>query len=208
MTRQWFWRNAFGLEDFRSSTDVYSFCRDFFDGVEQGDGVEIPPLVMSKARLVQSNYNYRRPLSRAVLALLANQRPTDFSDPHAEVLDSVYLQLSHTPNLHHIYPRNFLDNIEGLPKEVSADSLMNICYLRRKTNIEIGDQNPLEYFKEFDVEVRDFNSILKSHLIPSEYIEREEFRPSDYRDFLFRRAECLAEKLRDALPDVEVSIVD
>ncbi len=135
MARQWLWRNAFGLESFNNSTDVYSYAADFFGKLEQGQTPEIPPLRLSRSALVQSSYYYRNARSRAVLAWLANQRPIDFSDPKAEVLDNVYLLMTQAPNLHHIYPQNFLKNVESLPTDASSDSLMNICYLRAKTNI-------------------------------------------------------------------------
>ena len=207
LARQWFWRTAFGLENFRAAGQVYNFCEHFFERLESGMPVRIPTLAVSKTRLVQSSYYYRDALSRAVLAFLANQRPIDFSDPHAEVLDNVYLLLSQAPNLHHIYPRGFLKGVDGLPEGTDADSLMNICYLRARTNVQVSGENPFSYFQQFR-HVRDFDSILKSHLIPRGYIDREEFNPSDYRDFLFARAQWFAEELRDALPDVEVTIVD
>ena len=81
LVRQWFWRNTFGLEDFRSSTDVYNYCENFFTPLEQGKDVTIPRLEISRARLVGAKYNHRNALSRAVLAFLANQGPIDFSDP-------------------------------------------------------------------------------------------------------------------------------
>lgn len=205
--KQWFWSTAFGLEDFRRSDEVYDYCTKFFDTFERGEKTIIPQLVLSKTKLVQSSYYYRGALSRAVLAFLAKQNPRDFSDPDAEVLDNVYLRLSQAPELHHIYPRNFLQNIEGLPEDVSIDSLMNICYLRAKTNIKIGDKNPLHYFQEFQ-SVKNFDSILESHLIPREFIERDEFKPEDYKDFLYARAELFCQKLKAELPDVDVRIVD
>ena len=207
VARQWFWRNAFGLEDFRSSTDVYSYCESFFSPLEQGKGVTIPRLEISRARLVGTKYNHRNALSRAVLAFLAYNGPIDFSDPNASVLDNVYLLLSQAPNLHHIYPQNFLSQVSGLPTDASVDSLMNICFLRARTNIQISDQNPLVYFKSFQ-SVKNFESILESHLIPRAYIEKEGFTPTDYRDFLFARADRFAEKLRYWLPNVEVSVVE
>ena len=207
LARQWFWRNAFGLESFNNSTDVYRFCEDFFRSLEKGEQPSIPSLSLSRSRLVQASYYYRSALSRAVLAFLANQRPIDFGDPHAEVLDNVYLQLSQAPNLHHMYPQNFLKKAEGLPSDVSPDSLMNICYLRAKTNIQISDKNPLEYFRKYK-DVRDFESILQSHLIPAEFISRVTFEPADYRDFLFARADLFTQKLRETLPDVDVRIED
>ena len=207
IAKQWFWRTAFGLEDFRRADEVYNYCTKFFDKIGQGEEPTIPQLALSKTRFVQTSYYYRSALSRAVLAFLAKQNPLDFSDPDAEVLDNVYLLLSQAPNLHHIYPRNFLETVKGLPEDVAIDSLMNICYLRAKTNIKIGDKNPLQYFIELKG-VDNFNNILKSHLIPKEFIERDEFKPEDYKDFLYARAELFCKKMRDELPNVEVEIVE
>jgi hypothetical protein len=205
LARQWFWRNAFGLDTFGNSSDVYRFSEEFFARLETGATVSIAPLTLSKTRLVHADYYYRGSLSRAVLAFLANLRPIDFSDPHAEVLDSVYLLLSQAPNLHHFYPRNFLAGVPGLPWDVSADSLMNICYLRAKTNIQISDDNPLDYIKNYK-DIRNFDQILASHLLPTQFLERKSFIPNDYRDFLFARADLFASKVRDALPNVEITI--
>lgn len=207
IARQWFWRNAFGLESFNNSTEVYNFAADFFRDLEKGNAPSIQPLAVSRSRFVQANYNYRNALSRAVLACLANQQPVDFGDPDAEVLDNVYLQLSHAPNLHHIYPQNFLRDIEGLPPDASPDSLMNICFLRARTNIQISDRNPLDYFRDFQ-DIRGFDDILASHLIDPRFIERDSFAPEDYREFLYARADAFCQRLKDALPDVTVNIVD
>lgn len=205
--KQWFWRTAFGGEDFRRADEVYSYCTDVFDKIERGEKPGFPELLLSKKTLVEASYYYRSALSRAVLAFLAKQNPLDFSDPDAEVLDSVYLTLSQAPNLHHIYPQNFLENVEGLPNDVDINSLMNICYLRARTNKEVRDKNPPHYFREFK-SVEDFEKILESHLIPKEFIERQEFHPSDYKDFLFARAALFCQKLKDELPDVQVRIID
>jgi len=207
IAKQWFWRTAFSTEDFRRADEVYNYCTEFFDKLERGENPIIAPLILSKTKLVQTSYYYRGALSRAVLAFLAKQKPLDFSDPDAEVLDSVYLLLPQAPNLHHIYPQNFLQDIEGLPEDSPIDSLMNICYLRAKTNIKIGDKNPLHYFQEFEI-VSNFDNILKSHLISKEFIEKEEFKPDDYKDFLYTRAALFCQKLKDEMPDVEVKIVD
>ncbi|MEK0338043.1 MAG: hypothetical protein QQN41_11475, partial [Nitrosopumilus sp.] len=207
ISKQWFWRTAFGIEDFRRADEVYDYCSDFFGKVEQGEKPIIPKLSLSRTKLVQTSYYYRGALSRAVLAFLAKQNPLDFSDPDAEVLDNVYLLLSQAPHLHHIYPRNFLEKVQGLPENLAIDSLMNICYLRAKTNIKIGDRNPLHYFREFK-DVDNFDNILESHLIPKEFIERDEFKPADYKDFLYARAELFCKKLREELPDLEVEIVE
>lgn len=206
LARQWFWRTAFGVDDFRSSSDIYDACESFFDSLERGEQPVIFPLAVSRSKLIQTSYNYRNALSRAVLGFLASQKPIDFSDPQAEVLDNVYLLLSQAPNLHHIYPLNFLKDVP-LPKGADPNSLMNICFLRALTNIRIGDKNPLTYFEDFKNQPG-FDDILDSHLIPSEFINRNEFAPTDYEEFLNVRAERFAQRLAQSLPDVEVTITD
>lgn len=202
IARQWFWRNAFGLEEFRASSDVIHWCDNFFTPLEQGKAVTIPALNLSLKKLIDASYNYRNSLSRAVLAFLAKQNPLDFSDKDAEVLDNVYLLLSQAPNLHHIYPLNFLEQVKNLGAD--PNSLMNICYLRARTNIQISDKNPLVYFKGF----KGLEPILKSHLIPEEFIERKKFEPKEYGDFLLARAAWLGKRLKSELTDVEFQIVD
>jgi hypothetical protein len=207
MVRQWFWRTAFDDIDFRRADEVYSYCIDFFDKLEKGEKPEFKPLELSKQRIIGASYYYKNALSRAVMAFLANQKPIDFTDPDAEVLDNVYLRLSQAPNLHHIYPQNFLDKIQ-LPDKEMIDSLMNICFLRAQTNIKIGDKNPLHYFKEFEKQnPKRFDEILNSHLIPKDFIQKSEFIPKDYVEFLNARVELFAKKIKEALPDVTVKVV-
>lgn len=207
LARQWFWRTAFGHEDFRRADEVYQYCTDFFDRLNASERPEIAPLVLSKTKLVQASYYYRSALSRSVLAFFAKQNPLDFTDPDADVLDNVYLLLSQAPNLHHIYPQNFLKGVKSLNGDISIDSLMNICFLRSKTNIHIGDRNPLHYFKEYE-SIRDFDRILDSHLIPRQFIEKDAFAPEDYRSFLYARAELFCQRLKNELTDVEVRITE
>jgi len=206
IVRQWFWATAFGLEDFRRATDVYSYCTEFFDKLETQGSYAIDSITISKKRLVETEYYYRDAFCRAVLAFLANQTPRDFSDYNAEVLDSVYLLLAHSPNLHHIYPLNFLSGVKW-SEPCHMDSLMNICYLRAKTNIHVGDKNPLHYFREYHG-TSHFDEILQSHLIPKDFIEREQFVPSDYQEFLYARADRVCQKLKQELPDVKVNIAE
>lgn len=206
LCRQWFYRTAFGLEDFRRADQVYDFCTDFFEILERGETVAIPKLIVSKNALTSTSYYYRGASSRAVLAILAKQNPIDFEHPDAEVLDDVYPELSQAPNLHHIYPQNFLKD-KGLPGNTPIHSLMNICFLRAKTNIRIGDNSPLVYFKDYKQKNENaYSKIIQSHLIPIEYIERDKFDPKDYESFLDARADLFIKALKAELPDVELEV--
>lgn len=204
MIRQWFWRNVFRQGSFNTSSEVYRHC-EAFARLERGERMVIDPVTISRRRLINANYQYRNAFSRAVLAFLAYLGPRDFTDARAAVLDNVYLDLRQTPNLHHIYPRSFLDQNGRLPPGFSRDSLMNICFLRALTNTQISDRNPIDYFKTYAA-VPGFDAILESHLIPREFIERTSYTPEDYRSFLNTRADLLANKLKDALPDVRVTV--
>lgn len=206
IARQWFWRTAFGVADFRNANELYDVCDEFFGRIEKGEKAAIAPLVISRQKLIHTSYNHRNAVSRAVLAFLANQNPRDFSDPQADVLDNVYLLLTQAPNLHHIFPLNFLKGVGSLPENADPNSLMNVCFLKALTNIHIGDKNPLVYLQRFKDRVPDFDKILESHLIPAEFINQEPFQPSVYEAFLKARADRFAGKLKQALPDVEVTI--
>lgn len=64
-----------------------------------------------------------------------------------------------------------------------------------KTNIKIGDKNLLNYFWDFSC-AKDFDKILESHLIPKEFIEKQDFCPEDYKKFLYARADYSLRNLR------------
>ena len=82
------------MDDFRSSTDLYDVCEEFFGRLEKGEKPAILPLAVSRQKLIQTSYNYRNAFSRSVLTFLASQNPRDFSDPQADILDNVYLNLT------------------------------------------------------------------------------------------------------------------
>ena len=207
MVRQWFWATTFSVDSFRNARMVYDFSKTFFGALEDGKMPNLPPIAISPRRLVERDYRSRSASSRAVMAFLAAQKPKSFIDPEAEVLDNVYLNLSQAPNLHHVYPRSFLSDTD-LPEDIGINSLMNICFLRARINIQIGGSNPLTYFEEFRSKVPNFDSILDSHLIPKEFTTRDSFEPEDYRDFLYARADMFIDALDEALPDVQVIRID
>jgi hypothetical protein len=207
LARQWLWSTMFRTTSFDTSTAVYQQCDGFFTHLNRGESPAIDPLTFSLSRLTQASYRFNNALSRAILAFLAYLGPCDFTDPRADVLDNVYLDIRQSPNLHHIYPRSFLARGGRLPAGVSQDSLMNICYLRTLTNSQISNRNPLEYFAAY-AQVPHFDTILASHLIPKEFISRPTYQPDDYRDFLHARSGLFAERFKRELPDVHVTITD
>jgi hypothetical protein len=42
IVRQWFWRTAFGVDDFRRADEIYLHCTEFFDKLESGKSPTAP----------------------------------------------------------------------------------------------------------------------------------------------------------------------
>jgi hypothetical protein len=101
---------------------------DWLDRAKKGETVEFPDFVLNKNDLRNSSYSSRGRLSRSILSLLSSQEPKDWKYKDSSVLKDVYYHLTDKPNLHHIFPLNFLDNFTD-EIEVNKNSLMNIAYM-------------------------------------------------------------------------------
>ncbi|MEH2039033.1 GmrSD restriction endonuclease domain-containing protein [Nostoc sp.] len=163
---------------------------------------------IDKNSLRKSFYSYRGRLSRAILSLYANHKPQDWAKPHRDVLSDVYYQLTDKPNLHHIFPVNFIKQ-SGIASQIESDSLMNIAYLSQITNLKISDKNPLDYLKEYDEP--GLEAVLRSHLIPTIILEwsRADALPEHALSiFIEERVNLLLEALKLKLEGIEFNVFD
>ncbi|MDZ8070780.1 MAG: DUF262 domain-containing protein [Nostoc sp. DedQUE08] len=163
---------------------------------------------IDKNSLRKSFYSYRGRLSRAILSLYANHKPQDWAKPHRDILSDVYYLLTDKPNLHHIFPVNFIKQ-SGIASQIECDSLMNIAYLSQITNLKISDKNPLDYLKEYDEP--DLETVLRSHLIPTIILEwsRADALPENALTiFIEERVNLLLEALRLKLEGIEFNVFD
>ncbi|MEH2123739.1 GmrSD restriction endonuclease domain-containing protein [Nostoc sp.] len=163
---------------------------------------------IDKNSIRKSFYSYRGRLSRAILSLYANHKPQDWAKPHRDVLSNVYYLLTDKPNLHHIFPVNFIKQ-SGIASQIECDSLMNIAYLSQITNLQISDKNPLDYLKEYDEP--DLETVLSSHLIPTMILEwsRADALPENALTiFIEERVNLLLEALRLKLEGIEFNVFD
>ncbi|MEH2154245.1 hypothetical protein [Nostoc sp.] len=163
---------------------------------------------IDKNSLRKSFYSYRGRLSRAILSLYANHKPQDWAKPHRDILSDVYYLLTDKPNLHHIFPANFIKQ-SGIASQIECDSLMNIAYLSQITNLQISDKNPLHYLKEYDDP--GLETVLRSHLIPTIVLEwsRGNALPENALTiFIEERVNLLLEALRLKLDGIEFKVFD
>ena len=124
--------------------------------------------------------------------------------------------LTDKPNLHHIFPSNFIASNPG-KNRVDVNSLMNIAYITQLTNIRISDKNPIDYIAELDkneiaeLDKNEFRTVLRDHLVPLQIVDwaHDEALPEDALDkFVDLRVELFIEQLAALLPGIPFRIFD
>jgi len=125
------------------------------------------------------------------LCVLANQRPLNPEDG-----TDIDLQDSHFADFklekHHIFPNSFL--LDRNVEKSKRKSIVDIAFLPKKVNNEIGSTAPSEYFSEFR-DRDDFEDIMFSHIIP--YGDDSAIWTDDYDKFLEQRATLIMEAIQD-----------
>ncbi|MBC1220045.1 hypothetical protein, partial [Nostoc sp. UCD120] len=204
----YFWYYSFhNVELLKDTTQLWQHIT-FINQQKANSTYSFNQFEIDKNSLRKSFYSYRGRLSRAILSLYANQKPQDWAKPHKDVLSDVYYLLTDKPNLHHIFPVNFIKQ-SGIASQIECDSLMNIAYLSQITNLKISDKNPLDYLKEYDEPA--LEAVLRSHLIPTTILEwsRADALPENALSiFIEERITLLLEALRLKLDGIEFNVFD
>jgi Uncharacterized conserved protein len=118
---------------------------------------------------------------------------------------TVAQMIEYRGDIHHIFPRNYLKK-HGFSRG-RYNQIANYVMMQSEINIQIGDKKPADYFellkqqciggtKSFGgiFELDELYANLRSHCIPLEIFDME---ISDYDEFLIKRRELMASKLRE-----------
>ncbi|MEH1996459.1 GmrSD restriction endonuclease domain-containing protein [Nostoc sp.] len=205
---KYFWYYSFHNDDLLTNTTHLWEHIDFVNQQKSKITYLFNQFKIDKNRIRKSFYSSRGRLSRAILSLYANHEPQDWAKPHNYVLSNVYYLFTDKPNLHHIFPVNFIKQ-SGIANQIESDSLMNIAYLTQITNLEISDKNPLDYLKKYDEP--SLETVLRSHLIPTIILEwsRADALPENALSiFIEERVNLLLEALRLKLEGIEFNVFD
>ncbi len=206
--KKYFWYFSFHNEDLLSNTTHLWSHVELLTKEKNGKSPEFDRFLIDKNHLRTASYSSRGRLSRAILCMFANEEPRDWSYTDRRVLSDVYYLLTDKPNLHHVFPLNYIANNPG-ENRLDSNSLMNIAYLTQITNLEISDNNPIVYLKDYDK--TGFEEILSSHLIPTEILEwsRMDEMPANSLDvFIEKRIDILLDVLRKILGGITVDVID
>jgi hypothetical protein len=214
LLQRYFWFACFHHDDLLSNTTGLWL---HIDRLREGDGSTVfkDKFTLDRDSLREATYSSRGGLARAVLAFYAHHNPRDWAEGHKPVINTVYYTLTDRPNLHHIFPTDFVSS-SNLNDKFRADSLMNIAYLPQLTNLKISNKNPLDYLEayvgETPEERGEFIEALKTHLIPIEIVEWQatlpELPPNSLIDFIERRLDLFVAALRKKLNGIEINEYD
>lgn len=206
--KKYFWYYCFHNFDLLSNTTQMWQHIDFLDKQKKNQNPQFERFLIDKNKLRQASYHSKSAMSRAILALYANQEPRDWANTDRNVLTEVYYLLTDKPNLHHIFPSNYINANPGT-NQLDANSLMNIAYLTQITNLKISDKNPVQYIGDYDSP--EFERIMPTHLLPREILNwaRMESMPDDALDqFIEKRLDAIVDLLKVKLKGTNFEIID
>jgi hypothetical protein len=207
---KYFWFYSFHTENLlRHTQHLRDRHLDWLYRAKNGEDVEFDRFLLDRDDLRSASYSYTGRFSRAILSFLSYHEPKDWKHYDRSVLTEVYYQLRHEPNLHHIFPRNFVENYPE-QDEYDEDSLMNIAFLPQITNLEISDRNPVEYLKDYDDD-DGFEKVLQTHLIPEKVLDwsrDEEIGYGTLDDFISMRVDYFVDEISEQLSGVQFDVID
>jgi hypothetical protein len=207
--QQYFWFYSFHNEDLLSNTgDLWRHVELVGKSKTVGQAYKLDPFVIDRNKLRNSTYSSKGRLARAILSLYANQKPRDWATPHRFVLADVYYILTDKPNLHHVFPLDFIENNPGANK-LDSNSLMNIAYLTQITNLQISNRNPVQYMKDYMTP--DFSNVLGEHLVPVEILKwakGDDLAEGALDVFIEKRIDIIVDRLKENLKGVDIQVID
>jgi len=207
--KKYFWFYSFHNDDLLSNTSDVNSHIEFFHTQKSDTKYEFTRFLIDKETLRNSSYSSKGRLSRAVLSLYAHMQPKDWKYTDRNVIVDNFFFSTDKPNLHHIFPINYISQNPG-DNKLNHNSLMNIAYLTQITNLDISDKNPLNYIQKLD-DNTDFEEAIKSHLLPKELLEwsRLESMPVDALDqFIEKRIDLVIEELRNIMSGINFEVID
>ncbi len=205
---KYFWFYSFHKDDlFKNTTDLKNHI-ELLKSQKEKNNTELGRFLIDKNDLRQSSYSSKGRLSRAILSLYANQDPRDWKLPQRSVISDVYYMLTDKPNLHHIFPSDFIEKNPGR-NQLNSNSLMNIAYLTQITNLEISNKNPIKYINDYNTQ--EFRDILDTHLLTSELLDwaSAEEMPENALDlFIEKRIDNVIEVLKQKIGEDNFEVID
>jgi len=207
--KKYFWFHSLHNQDLLSNTTDINTHIELLNKEKTNKEFEFNRFLIDKEKLRKATYSSKGTYSRAILSLYSSKKPKDWKYTDRNVIADNFFFSTDKPNLHHIFPTNYIENNRENNK-LDNNSLMNIAYLTQITNLEISDKNPLDYITDYN-ENSDFEKVIESHLLPKEIIKWAEMEkmPSDALDqFIEKRVDLIINELKDILKEINFEVID
>lgn len=207
--KKYFWFYSLHNDDLLSNTTDINMHIELMDKNKNNEEYKFDRFLINKEDFRNATYSSKGVWSRAILSLYSSKRPKDWKSTDKDVISHNLFTSTDKPNLHHIFPLNYIQNNPG-KNELNKDSLMNIAYLTQLTNLDISDKAPLEYISEYDKN-HDFEKVLETHLIPNNILDwvRNNTLPENALDqFIDFRVDAIIDELKSILTDVNFEVID
>jgi len=207
--KKYFWFHSLHNDDLLSNTTDINTHITLMNKNKYNKEYKFDRFLINKDDLRNATYSSKGVWSRAILSLYSSKRPKDWKSTDKDVISHNLFTSTDKPNLHHIFPLNYIQNNPG-KNELNKDSLMNIAYLTQLTNLDISDKAPLDYISEYDKN-NDFENVLETHLIPNDILEwvRDNNLPENALDqFIELRVEAIVNELKSILVDINFEVID
>lgn len=207
--KKYFWFYSLHDSDLLKNTQHLNDHIDLLGKQKTKGNATFSRFLINRDSLRRSSYSSKGRLSRAILSLYSSKQPKDWKFTDRKVQANNFFFSTDKPNLHHIFPTNYVANNPG-NNQLDHNSLMNIAYLTQITNLEISDKNPLSYIREYDKNP-EFEEVLKSHLIPIELLQwvRMEDMPDNALDlFIEKRIDLIILELKNILTGINFDEID
>ncbi len=187
--------SAFDFDIKRSSNGKFPNYLRQVEEAELSDAYWTAGLVQNLDTSVASS-----PFFHVYLAAQAKMNDRGFLSKDITVKDLI----EHKGDIHHIFPKSYLQK-HGLSRG-RYNQIANYVYMQSEINIRVGNKAPKEYFEELREQVNSNETIyggitdekalmknLKMNSIPEEIFD---MTIEDYDEFLLKRRELMAEKIR------------
>ena len=207
--KKYFWFYSLHNDDLLSNTTDINTHIELMNKNKNQEEYKFDRFLIDKNDLRTATYSSKGVWSRAILSLYSSMRPKDWKYPDKDVISNNIFTSTDKPNLHHIFPLNYIQNNPG-KNNLNKDSLMNIAYLTQLANLDISDKPPLEYIAEYDKN-NNFENILETHLIPNDILTwvRAGNIPDNALDqFIDLRVEAIIVKLKSILSNINFEVID
>lgn len=200
---QWYWSAVF--TNAYSSAAETQMTTDYKEVIQWFDDEAQVPKVVNQARNdvdslnLKEISNHANAIYRGVLSLVALSEAIDFETCHA-------LELARTNEKDHIFPKS---KSAGFSEHPYINSVLNMTWLSKDTNLRKTDKRPSVYLPEFVSEKyagneAEFDKVLESHLINAR--AKAHLIADDFDSFLEEREKNTVRVIRAKIglnPDTE-----